>query len=62
MKGVMSAATDVAYATRTSMALTKDVTYTISAYVNTASVTSVTGAGVYMKVTSFVRAIEVRVA
>jgi len=51
MKGVTTAASATASATRTSMALTSGTTYTLSAYVNTTALTSITGSGVYMKVT-----------
>ena len=51
MKAVMSAATAEAAATRTSMPLIQGEIYTLSAYVNTSVVTSLTGAGVSMKIT-----------
>lgn len=51
MEATLTSASEVAYATRASRSLTTGKTYTLSAYVNTSGVTSISGTGVYLKVT-----------
>ena len=47
----LTASTETASVTRASRSLTTGKTYTLSAYVNTSGVTSISGTGVYLKVT-----------
>ena len=51
LKGTLSSASSEATASRMSNYLYTGSTYTLSAYINTADLTSITGTGVYLKVT-----------